>query len=126
MNPTLLVADDSMIIRELIKDAAAQYGWQVVGEAADGREAIERYRALRPTAVTLDLVMPEYDGLYGLRGIRELDPAAQVLVVSAIDQKEVLREAISCGAADFLVKPFDKARLAKTLESFRSPLAMCR
>lgn len=126
MTATLLVADDSMIIRELIKDAAVQFGWTIAGEAANGREAIDRYRELRPTAVTLDLVMPEYDGLFGLRGIREVDSAAQVLVVSAIDQKEVLREAIASGAADFLVKPFDKSNLAKALEPFRTPVALCR
>ena len=112
---TLLVTDDSMIIRELIKETAREYGWTVVGEAVDGRDAIEKYRDLRPTGVTLDLVMPEFDGLHALRGIKEFDPASQVLVVSAIDQPDVLREAIKLGAADFVVKPCAPARLRRAL-----------
>jgi len=117
MENTLLVTDDSMIIREMIKDVAAAAGWRVVAEAANGQEAIDRYQALRPTAVTLDLVMPEFDGIYGLKGIRAFDPNAQVLLVSAIDQKNVLKEAIAHGAADFIVKPFEKTRLATALNA---------
>jgi two-component system chemotaxis response regulator CheY len=117
MENTLLVTDDSMIIREMIKDVAVEAGWRIVGEAADGQEAIDRYRTLRPTAVTLDLVMPDFDGLHGLKGIRAFDPDAQVLLVSAIDQKPVLKEAIAHGAADFIVKPFEKARLTEALQA---------
>lgn len=120
MEQTLLITDDSMIIRELIKDVAAANGWQVVAEAANGQDAIERYREFRPAAVTLDLVMPVYDGLHALKGIRELDPAARVLVISAIDQVDVLKEAIQCGAADFIVKPFDKHRVATALNAIRA------
>lgn len=115
MSHTLLVTDDSMIVREMIKDLAAEAGWTVVGEAVNGQQAIEKYRALRPDAMTLDLVMPEYDGLYALRGVRAFDPQAKVLVVSAIDQAEVLQEAVKLGAADFIVKPFDKERAKRAL-----------
>jgi len=123
MDRTLIVTDDSLIIRELIKDAAAELGWRVVAEASDGRQAIDRYRELRPAAVTLDLVMPQFDGLYALRGIRALDPGARVLVISAIDQVDVLKEAIQCGAADFIVKPFTKQRVAGALEALAGPYA---
>jgi two-component system chemotaxis response regulator CheY len=116
MKPTLLVTDDSMIIREMIKDVALGAGWTIVGEAANGQEAVSQYRLLRPLAVTLDLTMPEFDGLYALRGIRQFDPAARVLVVSAIDQAPIIKEAIDRGAADFIVKPFDPARLARAIE----------
>ncbi|NLX98641.1 MAG: response regulator [Rhodopirellula sp.] len=115
MTKTLLITDDAVIIREMIKDIAVAAGWQVVGEAGDGRTAIERYAELRPTACTLDMVMPEYDGLHALRGIRQIDPEAKVVVVSALDQKKVLLEAFRAGASDFLVKPFDKASLVETL-----------
>lgn len=111
----LLVTDDSMIIREMIKDLATQSGWEIAGEATNGQEAIDAYRSLRPDAVTLDLIMPEYDGLHALRGIRDVDPQARVLVVSAIDQPEVLREAVMLGAADFVVKPFNPLRLRNAL-----------
>jgi len=116
MARTLLVTDDSMIIRELVKDVARRDGWEIVGEAADGQQAIEKYEQLRPDGVTLDLVMPNFDGLHALRGIKALDALAKVLVVSAIDQTDVLREAVKLGAADFVVKPFDDARLQKALD----------
>lgn len=116
MARTLLVTDDSMIIRELVKDVARRDGWEIVGEAADGQQAIEKYEELRPDGVTLDLVMPNFDGLHALRGIKALDALAKVLVVSAIDQTDVLREAVKLGAADFVVKPFDDARLQKALD----------
>lgn len=118
MHATLLVTDDSMIIREMIKDVAKKAGWVIVGEAINGLEAVQKYKELRPLAVTLDLTMPEYDGLYALRGIREFDSQAQVLVVSAIDQAPVIKEAIDQGAADFIVKPFDHGRLSRAIENF--------
>lgn len=115
MARTLLVVDDAIVIREMIKDMVSAAGWTVVGEGANGQQAAERYQALRPNAVTLDLVMPEYDGLHGLRAIRSLDPEARVLIVSALDQKNVLKEAFKAGATDFVVKPFDRQTLVTTL-----------
>jgi two-component system chemotaxis response regulator CheY len=112
----LLIADDAMIIRQIIKDMATNAGWEVVGEACNGQEAIERYQELHPDAVTLDLVMPEHDGLHALHGIMELDPKAKVLVVSALEQRGVLKDAIKAGAADFVAKPFDKQGLQSTLD----------
>jgi two-component system chemotaxis response regulator CheY len=112
----LLVADDALIIRRIIKDMATSAGWEVVGEASNGQEAIERYRELHPDAVTLDLVMPEHDGLHALHGIMDFDPQAKVLVVSALEQRGVLKDAIKAGAADFVAKPFDKKSLQSTLD----------
>ncbi len=116
MSRTLLVTDDAIIIRAMIKDTAEHAGWTIVGEAINGQEAIDRYRQLQPDAVTLDLVMPDYDGLHGLRGIMQFDPNARVLVVSALDQKAVLREAFKAGASDFVIKPFDRNGLAQSLD----------
>ncbi|MBL9084551.1 MAG: response regulator [Planctomycetales bacterium] len=121
MSRTLLVTDDSMIIRELVKDVARRDGWEIVGEAADGQQAVEQFQRLRPDGVTLDLVMPRFDGLHALKGIKALDQAAKVLVVSAIDQSDVLREAVKLGAADFVVKPFEDHRLQKALDLLASP-----
>lgn len=112
----LLVTDDALIIRTLIKDMAVKAGWDVVGEAKNGQEAIDKYRELRPDAVTLDLVMPEFDGLHALRGIMEIDPEARVLIVSALKHRGLLKEAIEAGASDFVEKPFDKANLEETLD----------
>lgn len=116
MARTLLVTDDALIIREIIKSTAHEHGWTVVGEAANGQQAVERYAELKPDAVTLDLVMPEYDGLHALRGIRNADANAKVLVVSAVEQKSVLKEAFRAGATDFVLKPFDRKVLVETLE----------
>ena len=116
MAHTLLVTDDALIIREMIKDAAAGAGWEIVGECCNGQEAVEAYQRLRPDVATMDLVMPEYDGLHGLRGIIALDPQARVVVVSALEQKDVLKEAFRSGAADFIVKPFDRKALVATLD----------
>jgi len=117
MARTLLITDDAAIICEMIKDAAEAAGWQVVGYAADGQQAIEQYEALRPDAVTLDLVMPQYNGIHALMGIRQLDPQAKVIVVSALNQKKVLREAFAAGAADFVEKPFDNDDLIDALDA---------
>jgi two-component system chemotaxis response regulator CheY len=116
MSKRLLVTDDALIIREIIKDAAQSAGWEIAGEASNGQMAVEMYEALRPDVCTIDLVMPEYDGLHGLRGIKALDPEAKVVVVSALDQKSVLKETFRLGVSDFIVKPFDKASLINTLE----------
>lgn len=118
MKKTLLVTDDAAIIRAKIKEAARGAGWEIVGEASNGKEAVDRYVELRPTAVTVDLVMPEYDGIYALREILAVDPAAKVVVVSALGQKNILKDAFKLGAADFIVKPFDKKMLVNTLEQF--------
>lgn len=115
MGRRLLVTDDSMMIRELIKELALELGWQIVGEAADGDEAIELFKQQRPDVTTLDLVMPVHDGLHALRGIRAIDPQAKVLVISAISQTEVLKEALGLGASDFIVKPFKKAQAQHAL-----------
>ena len=118
MAKTLLVIDDAAIVREKIKEAARGAGWEIVGEACNGREAVERFAQLRPAAVTLDLVMPECDGICALREILAIDPAAKVIIVSALGQKSVLKEAFKLGAADFVVKPFDRHTLISTLEQF--------
>ncbi len=116
MSRTLLVTDDALIIRTMIKDTAESAGWKIVAEACDGDEAIRKYQELMPDAVTLDLVMPEFDGIYALKGIRAFDPEARVAVVSALEQTNVLKEAFSLGASDFVVKPFDRRVLIDTLE----------
>jgi two-component system chemotaxis response regulator CheY len=111
----LLVVDDAMLMRKLIRDVASEVGWEVVGEARDGREAVELYDRLRPDLVTLDIVMPEMNGLEALRRIRAVDPDAQVVMVTALDQKATLLESIRDGAIDFIVKPFERDRIANLL-----------
>ncbi len=122
MEKTLLIVDDAPIMRRIIHDYAEADGWTVVAEAANGKEAAECYARFLPHAVTLDLVMPDFDGLYALREIVGRHSRAKVVVVSALNQKSVLAEAFRLGAADFVIKPFDRSRLVDTLQHLIEPL----
>ena len=114
----LLVVDDAMIMRAIIKDTAKKAGWEIAGEATNGAEAVERFRELKPDMTTLDIVMPEMDGVEALRAIRQEAPDAKVVMISAIDQRAKLTECIQLGALDFIVKPFDKQRLLSFFETY--------
>ncbi len=116
----LLVVDDALLMRKLIRDVAAEAGWEVAGEARNGAEAVELYAKLRPDLVTMDVVMPTMGGLEALRQIRAADPSAQVIMVTALDQKQTLMESIRDGAIDFIVKPFDRDRVVGLLNKIRS------
>jgi two-component system chemotaxis response regulator CheY len=111
----LLVVDDALFMRKMICGVAAEAGWEVVGEAGDGAEAVALYERLRPDLVTMDLVMPVMGGLEALRQIRAVDPAARVVVVTALDQKQSLVDSIRDGAIDFIVKPFERQRVLNLL-----------
>jgi two-component system, chemotaxis family, chemotaxis protein CheY len=119
MAKRVLIVDDALIMRMKIKEIAEQAGWEIAGQAASGTEAVERYRELKPDLVTMDIVMPEMDGVAALRAIREKAPRAQVVMVSAVDQREKLIECIRLGAVDFVVKPFDTDRLRNFFEKLR-------
>ena len=118
MPKRVLIVDDAMIMRMRIREIALDSGWEVAGEAANGEEGLARYRELRPDLMTLDIVMPKMDGVTALRQIKAEDPNAQVVMVSAVDQKAKLTECIRLGAVDFIVKPFDKARLKSFFEKY--------
>ncbi len=111
----LLVVDDALFMRKMISGVAAEAGWEVVGEAGNGVDAVALYKQLRPDLVTMDLVMPEMGGLEALRLIRASDPEAKVVVVTALDQKQTLIESIRDGAFDFIVKPFERQRVLNLL-----------
>lgn len=102
-------------MRRLIGGVAAEAGWEVVGEAGDGAEGVALYDQLRPDLVTMDLVMPNMGGIEALQKIRELDPSARVVVITAVDQKQSLMDSIRHGAVDFIVKPFDRDRVISLL-----------
>ncbi len=111
----LLVVDDALFMRKLICGVAAEAGWHVVGEATNGEQAVALYQQLKPDLVTMDLVMPIMGGLEALRKIRELDSQAQIVVVTALDQKQALMDSIRDGALDFIVKPFERERVLNLL-----------
>jgi two-component system chemotaxis response regulator CheY len=114
----VLIVDDALIMRKRIKEIAEEAGWQVAGEAKDGREAVAMYLQQKPDLVTLDVVMPNLDGISALKQMMQDDPQARVVMVSAVDQKEKLAECIQAGAIDFIVKPFKKASLRSFFDKY--------
>ncbi len=117
MCQSVLVVDDSMLMRRMIVDILSDAGWDVVGEAADGAEAVAQYKEKNPDLVTMDIVMPGTDGLQALQQIKKHDPSAQVVIVSALNQTRMISEAIRKGAADFIAKPFLPEQLQETLKA---------
>jgi two-component system chemotaxis response regulator CheY len=107
----VLVVDDAAFMRKMVTDALTKGGHEVVGEASDGNEAVDRYRELRPEVTTLDITMPEKDGLTALQEIMALDPGARVVMCSALGQESKVLESIKIGAKDFVVKPFQADRV---------------
>ncbi len=107
----VLVVDDAAFMRKMVGDALAKGGHEVIGEASNGVEAVASYQALRPDITTLDITMPEKDGLAALREIMALDPTARVVMCSALGQESKVLEAVKSGAKDFVVKPFKPDRV---------------
>ncbi len=117
MSKTVLVVDDSMLMRRMVRETLTFDGWVVVGEASNGEEAVEKYQQLRPDAVTLDIIMPGVTGIETLKTIRRMDPDARVVVVSALNQTKLISEAIRSGAQDFIAKPFLPEQLQETMRA---------
>ncbi|WP_284644877.1 response regulator [Paenibacillus silviterrae] len=112
-----MIVDDSMFMRMIIKNMISQDSeYEVVAEASNGSEAVQRYEEFCPDLVTMDITMPEMDGVTALKEILSLDPGAKVIMVSAMGQQSLLVQAIAAGAADFIVKPFDKQRIQDAFE----------
>ncbi len=107
----ILVVDDAAFMRMMIKDILIKHGFEVVGEATNGLEAILRYKELNPDLVTMDITMPEMDGIAAVKQIRKMDPNARVIMCSAMGQQAMVLEAIQAGARDFIVKPFQADRV---------------
>jgi two-component system chemotaxis response regulator CheY len=111
----VLVVDDAAFMRKMVGDALTNGGHDVVGEAGNGVEAVSQYQALTPDLVTLDITMPEKDGLAALADIMAADPSAKVVMCSALGQESKVLEAIKLGAKDFVVKPFQPARVIEAV-----------
>lgn len=113
---TVLVVDDAAFMRMMLKDILTKGGYDVVGEAADGNEAVAKYNELKPDLVTLDITMPNKDGLQALKEIRANDPNATCIMCSAMGQQAMVIEAIQSGAKDFIVKPFQPDRVLEAVK----------
>ncbi|MBO9599530.1 MAG: response regulator [Cohnella sp.] len=115
MMAKVLVVDDAAFMRMMIKDILVKGGHEVVGEAENGRVAVQKYQELMPDIVTMDITMPEMEGIEALKEIRKQHPAAKVIMCSAMGQQGMVVQAIQAGAKDFVVKPFQGDRVLESL-----------
>lgn len=111
----VLIVDDSLFMRRVLRDIVQRAGHEVVGEAENGEAALREAPRVRPDLVTMDLIMPGMGGLECLRRLRDEQKSVRVVVVSALDQEAEVEQAMALGAADYIAKPFDDATVARTL-----------
>jgi two-component system, chemotaxis family, chemotaxis protein CheY len=116
MAPTVLIVDDALFMRMMIRDILSKDGFEVVGEAENGVEAVERFKEVKPDLVTMDIVMPEMDGIEAVKQIMKLDPNARILMCSAMGQQPLVVEALEAGAKDFIIKPFQPSKVIEAVE----------
>lgn len=116
MSKRILIVDDAAFMRMMIKDILTKNGYEVVAEASDGMQAVEKYLELHPDLVTMDITMPEMDGITALKKIKEADPNAVVIMCSAMGQQAMVIDAIQAGAKDFIVKPFQADRVIEAIK----------
>jgi two-component system chemotaxis response regulator CheY len=117
---TVLICDDAIFMRTMVGDILTQNGFDVVGEAETGLQAIEQYERLKPDLVTMDIVMPDMGGIDAVREITKRDPGARILMCSAMGQQALVVEAIQAGARDFVVKPFQPSRVLEAVQRVMS------
>ncbi|HWP98594.1 MAG TPA: response regulator [Syntrophomonadaceae bacterium] len=115
MGKSVLVVDDAAFMRMMIKDILSKNGYDVVGEAENGAVAVERFRDLHPDLVTMDITMPEMDGITAVREIKAIDASARIIMCSAMGQQAMVIDAIQAGAKDFIVKPFQPERVLEAV-----------
>ena len=112
----VLVVDDAAFMRMMVKDILSKNGYEVVGEAENGMKALEKYQELKPDLVTMDITMPEMDGISAVKEIKKVDPNAKIVMCSAMGQQAMVIEAIQGGAKDFIVKPFQAERVLEAVK----------
>jgi two-component system chemotaxis response regulator CheY len=112
----ILIVDDAAFMRMMIRDILTKNGYEVCGEANDGAQAIEKFKEVKPDLITMDITMPEMDGIAALKEIKKLDPNAKVVMCSAMGQQAMVIDAIQAGAKDFIVKPFQPDRVIEAIK----------
>ncbi|TMN21392.1 response regulator [Lentibacillus cibarius] len=112
----ILVTDDAAFMRMQLKNNLTQLGHEVIGEAENGQDAVEKYKELEPELITMDITMPEMNGVEAVKEIKKLNSDVKIIMCSAMGQQEMVLEAIRAGANDFIVKPFSADRIKEALE----------
>ncbi|WP_066173057.1 response regulator [Bacillus marinisedimentorum] len=115
MAKKVLIVDDAAFMRMMIKDILSKNGYEIVAEAADGQQALDLYKEHTPDLVTMDITMPEMDGITSLKEIKKINPDAKVIMCSAMGQQAMVIDAIQAGAKDFIVKPFQADRVIEAV-----------
>ncbi len=115
MATRVLIVDDAAFMRMLLKGILEKGGYEVVGEAKDGVEAVDQFKVLHPQVITMDMTMPDMDGIQAVKEIMEIDPHTNIVMVSAMGQQAMVVEAMKAGVKDFIVKPFQADRILDTL-----------
>lgn len=120
MSKRVLIVDDAAFMRMMIKDILTKNGYEVIGEAENGNQAVEKFKELQPDLVTMDITMPEKDGIEALKEIKAYDSNAVVIMCSAMGQQAMVIDAIQAGAKDFIVKPFQADRVIEAISKIFS------
>lgn len=115
MATKVMIVDDAAFMRMMIKDILTKNGYEVVAEAENGVKAVEKYQEVRPDLTTMDITMPEMDGITAMKQIKDSDPSAKIIMCSAMGQQAMVIEAIQSGARDFIVKPFQPDRVLEAV-----------
>ncbi|TYO96285.1 response regulator [Desulfallas thermosapovorans] len=116
MSLRILIVDDATFMRMMIKNIVTKNGFEVVAEAENGAQAVKLYAEHKPDLVTMDITMPEMDGIEGVKAIKKIDPNAKIIMCSAMGQQSMVMEAIQAGAMDFIVKPFKQDRILQAID----------
>ena len=111
----VLIVDDAAFMRMMIRDILEKNGFEVVGEASNGIKAVELYKKEKPEVVTMDITMPDMDGIEAVKQIRAFDPDSRIIMCSAMGQQSMVMDAIRAGARDFIVKPFQADRVIEAI-----------
>jgi len=112
----VLVVDDTKFMRAILRNILKKKELEVVGEAVNGKDAVDKYQQLKPDLVTMDIIMPEMDGIEAVKKIIAVDPEAKILMCSAMGQQALVIEAIQAGAKDFVIKPFQPTRVLEAID----------
>jgi len=112
----VLIVDDAMFMRRMLSDILEKGGHTVCGEASTGKEAVDRYKEVKPDLVTMDIIMPDMSGIEAVKEIKKIDTEAKILMVSAMGQQALVLEAVQAGALDYVVKPFQPSRVLESID----------